>query len=224
MSNTKKNFIISGVLLIIAIIYTILVQKIDVKPIGPENSSVGFATVNEAVANQIKENTTLGYSETLYDITKYLGYLSLAMCVVYAFVGLVQLIKRKSLFKVDKEIFMLAAFYIVVIALYILFEIYVVNYRPVIMEEGLEASYPSSHTMLAVCVCGSAIILNKKLFKDFKQIKVVNILCTILLVTTVVGRLLSGVHWFSDIIGSIIISSALLMTFYSLINMEKEEK
>lgn len=224
MSNTKKNFIISGVLLIIAIIYTILVQKIDVKPIGPENSSVGFATVNEAVANQIKEKTTLGYSETLYDITKYLGYLSLAMCVVYAFVGLVQLIKRKSLFKVDKEIFMLAAFYIVVIALYVLFEIYIVNYRPVIMEEGLEASYPSSHTMLAVCVCGSAIILNKKLFKDFKQIKVVNILCAILLVTTVVGRLLSGVHWFSDIIGSIIISSALLMTFCSLINMEKEEK
>lgn len=224
MSKTKKNFIISGVLLIIAIIYTILVQKIDVKPIGPENSSVGFATVNEAVANQIKEKTTLGYSETLYDITKYLGYLSLAMCVVYAFVGLVQLIKRKSLFKVDKEIFMLAAFYIVVIALYILFEIYIVNYRPVIMEEGLEASYPSSHTMLAVCVCGSAIILNKKLFKDFKQIKIVNVLCAILLVTTVVGRLLSGVHWFSDIIGSIIISSALLMTFYSLINMEKEEK
>ncbi len=224
MSNTKKNFIISGLLLIIAIIYTILVQKIDVKPIGPENSSVGFATVNEAVANQIKENTTLGYSEILYDITKYLGYLSLAMCVIYAFVGLAQLIKRKSLFKVDKEIFMLAAFYIVVIALYVLFELYIVNYRPVIMEEGLEASYPSSHTMLAVCVCGSAIILNKKLFKDFKQIKIVNILCGVLLVTTVVGRLLSGVHWFSDIIGSIIISSALLMSFYSLINMKKEEK
>jgi len=224
MSNTKKNFIISGLLLIIAIIYTILVQKIDVKPIGPENSSVGFATVNEAVSNQIKENTTLGYSEILYDITKYLGYLSLAMCVIYAFVGLAQLIKRKSLFKVDKEIFMLAAFYIVVIALYVLFELYIVNYRPVIMEEGLEASYPSSHTMLAVCVCGSAIILNKKLFKDFKQIKIVNILCGVLLVTTVVGRLLSGVHWFSDIIGSIIISSALLMSFYSLINMKKEEK
>lgn len=221
MSNTKKNFIISGLLLIIAIIYTILVQKIDVKPIGPENSSVGFATVNEAVANQIKENTTLGYSEILYDITKYLGYLSLAMCVIYAFVGLAQLIKRKSLFKVDKEIFMLAAFYIVVIALYVLFELYIVNYRPVIMEEGLEASYPSSHTMLAVCVCGSAIILNKKLFKDFKQIKIVNILCGVLLVTTVVGRLLSGVHWFSDIIGSIIISSALLRSFYSLINMKK---
>lgn len=224
MNKTKKNFLISGILLIFAIIYTILVQKIDVKPIGPENSSVGFATVNEAVANKIGENTTLGYSETLYDITKYLGYLSLAMCVVYAFIGLIQLLKRKSIFKVDKEIFMLAAFYIVVIALYALFEIYVVNYRPVIMEEGLEASYPSSHTMLAMCVCGSAIILNKKLFKDFKQIKIVNILCAVLMVATVVGRLLSGVHWFSDIIGSIIISSALLMSFYSLINVKKEEK
>ncbi len=224
MSKTKKNFIISGILLVIAIIYTILVQMVDVKPIGPENSSVGFATVNEAVANKIGENTAKGYSETLYDITKYLGYISLLMCVVYACIGLVQLIKRKSLFKVDKEIFILAAFYIVVIALYVLFEIYIVNYRPVIMEEGLEASYPSSHTMLAVCVCGSAIILNKKLFSNFKQIKIVNILCAVLLVATVVGRLLSGVHWFSDIIGSIIISSALLMTFYSLINAKKEGK
>jgi undecaprenyl-diphosphatase len=217
MNKTKNNFIISAILLIFAVVYTILVQCVDVKAIGPENSSVGFATINEAVRDSI------GLNETLYDITKYLGYLSLLLAAAYALVGFIQLVKRKSLLKVDKEILMLAGFYVVVIAVYVLFEIFIVNYRPVILEEGLEASYPSSHTVLSICVCGSAVILNKKLFNKVKGIKAVNILSIVLLVLTTVGRLLSGVHWFSDILGGVIISSALLMTFYSIINMDKKE-
>lgn len=218
MSKEKKNFIISGILIIIAIVYTILVKTVDVKPIGPENSSVGFATINGAVGSAI------GFNDTLYELTDYLGYISLAIAAVYALVGFMQLIKRKSLLKVDKEILMLAGFYAVVIGLYILFEIFIINYRPVVFDEGLEASYPSSHTVLAVCICGSAVLLNKKIFNKVKGIKVVNIACIAILVLTVVGRLLSGVHWFSDILGGIIISAALLMTFYSLLNLNKKEE
>lgn len=218
MSKEKKNFIISGILIIIAIVYTILVKTVDVKPIGPENSSVGFATINGAVGSAI------GFNNNLYELTDYLGYISLAIAAVYALVGFMQLIKRKSLLKVDKEILMLAGFYAVVIGLYILFEIFIINYRPVVFDEGLEASYPSSHTVLAVCICGSAVLLNKKIFNKVKGIKVVNIACIAILVLTVVGRLLSGVHWFSDILGGIIISAALLMTFYSLLNLNKKEE
>lgn len=218
MSKEKKNFIISGILIIIAIVYTILVKTVDVKPIGPENSSVGFATINGAVGSAI------GFNDTLYELTDYLGYISLAIAAVYALVGFMQLIKRKSLLKVDKEILMLAGFYAVVIGLYILFEIFIINYRPVVFDEGLEASYPSSHTVLAVCICGSAVLLNKKIFNKVKGIKVVNIACIAILVLIVVGRLLSGVHWFSDILGGIIISAALLMTFYSLLNLNKKEE
>ena len=217
MSKEKKNFIISAILIVFAIVYTILVKTIDVKPIGPENSSVGFASINETVKDKIV------FNNTLYKITDYLGYISLIIAAGYALVGLMQLLKRKSLLKVDNEILMLAGFYVVVIGLYILFEIFIVNYRPIIFDEGLEASYPSSHTVLAVCICGSAILLNKKIFSKVKITKAVNLLCAVVLVLTVIGRLLSGVHWFSDIIGGVIISAALLMTFYSMLNLNKKE-
>lgn len=218
MTNTKRNTIISIVLIICAIVYTFLVKTVDVKQIGPDNTSVGFATVNEAVANK------LPFNETLYKITKYLGYVSLAAVGAYALVGLVQLIKRKSLFKVDREIIALGIFFVIVLALYVAFEIVIVNYRPVILdsEVGVEASFPSSHTVLAICVCTSVIMVNKKIFENVKGIKLVNIGALLVLFGTAIGRTLSGVHWISDIVGGVIISAALLMTFYTVINAKKE--
>lgn len=218
MSNTKRNAIISVILIICAIVYTFLVKTVDVKPIGPDNTSVGFATINETVANK------LPFNENLYKLTKYLGYVSLATVGAYGIVGLVQLIKRKSLFKVDREIIALGIFFVIVLALYVAFEIVIVNYRPVILdpEVGVEASFPSSHTVLAICVCTSVIMVNKRLFKDIKGMKVINVLALIVLLTTAIGRTLSGVHWISDIIGGVIISIALLMTFYTIISAKKE--
>lgn len=218
MTNTKRNTIISIVLIICAIVYTFLVKTVDVKQIGPDNTSVGFATVNEAVANK------LPFNETLYKITKYLGYVSLAAVGAYALVGLVQLIKRKSLFKVDREIIALGIFFVIVLALYVAFEIVIVNFRPVILdsEVGVEASFPSSHTVLAICVCTSVIMVNKKIFENVKGIKLVNIGALLVLFGTAIGRTLSGVHWISDIVGGVIISAALLMTFYTVINAKNE--
>lgn len=219
MTNTKRNAIISIVLIVCAIVYTFLVKTVDVKQIGPDNTSVGFATVNEAVASK------LPFNETLYKVTKYLGYVSLAAVGAYGLVGLVQLIKRKSLFKVDREIIALGIFFVIVLALYVAFEIVIVNYRPVILdrEVGVEASFPSSHTVLAVCVCTSIIMVNKKLFDKVKGIKLVNAIALLVLFGTAIGRTLSGVHWISDIVGGIIISAALLMTFYTVISVKKEE-
>ncbi len=218
MTNTKRNIIISAVLIICAIAYTFLVKTVDVKPIGPDNTSVGFATVNEAIANK------LPFNETLYKITKYLGYVSLAAVGAYAIVGLIQLITRKSLFKVDREIIALGIFFVIVLALYVAFEIVIVNYRPVILdsEVGVEASFPSSHTVLAICVCTSIIMVNKKIFNEVKGIKLVNIGALIVLFGTAIGRTLSGVHWISDIMGGVVISAALLMTFYTVINAKKK--
>ena len=144
------------------------------------------------------------------------------MAIVYAFIGLIQLIKRRSIFKVDKEIILLGLYYIIVIALYVFFEKVIINYRPILMNGFLEASYPSSHTLMTICICGSSILINKKLFNN-KITKVINYLSIIIITITVVGRLISGVHWFTDIIGGILISSGLLMTFYSLLSIINKE-
>ena len=213
----NKKYLISAILIVCAIAFTILVKVVDVKQIGEGQTIVGFATVNEAFLKNV------GVHMVWYKITEYLGYIPLLIAVGYATVGLVQLIKRKSVFKVDKEIIILGAFYIFVVAIYLLFEKVIINYRPILIDGKLEASYPSSHTLMSICILVSSIIINKRIF-DNKYTKIMNIFSILLMLVIVVGRLISGIHWFTDIIGGIIISSALLMLFYSLISSIKRQE
>lgn len=210
-----KNFVISICLVIVAIVYTFLVKTIDVQQIGPNNSSVGFAKINSSFANVIGSNMTI------YKITEILGLIALLVAGLYAFKGIIQLIKKKNIFKVSPEILVVGGLYVVVIMIYVFFEKFIVNYRPVLIDNVLEASYPSSHTMLAICICVSSIMINKYLFKDKNVIKYFNMLDILLLITIVSGRILSGVHWLSDIIGGVIISLALLMIFKSVLDLIK---
>ena len=179
MNNKKRNFLISGILLLIAITFTILVKVVDVKQIGVNNSSIGFATLNQFIFE------TTGVNIIWYHITDWLGLIPVFMAIVYAFIGLIQLIKRRSIFKVDKEIILLGLYYIIVIALYVFFEKVIINYRPILMNGFLEASYPSSHTLMTICICGSSILINKKLFNN-KITKVINYLSIIIITITVV--------------------------------------
>lgn len=228
MTRNKKNIIISVVLIVLAIACTIMVKTIDVQKVTvsaietemTDEIEVGFATVNTAVAN------TLGYNNVCYKISKYLGYASLLFIAAYGCYGLFQLVSKKSLLKVDKEIYMLGGFYVAVLALYVLFEKVVINCRPIILDvlEWPEASFPSSHTLLALCVCGSAILFNLKQLKDMKWSKAINAVACVILVGTVVTRFVSGVHWFTDIIGGILISAALLMSFYTILTADKKEE
>lgn len=214
MNSKKRNLLISSILILVAIGFTILVKVVDVKQIGVNNTEIGFATINQFVFNSI------GVNMVWYHITDWLGIVPILMAIAYALIGLIQLIKRRSLFKVDKEIIILGLFYIVVIALYLFFEKVIVNYRPILIDGFLEASYPSSHTLMTACLCGSSILINRKIF-DNKLTKIINIVSFIIIVITVIGRFISGVHWFTDILGGIFISLALLMTFNSAINLIK---
>lgn len=214
MNSKKRNFLISSILILVAIGFTILVKVVDVKQVGVNETYIGFATINQFVFNSI------GVNIIWYHITDWLGLVPIFMAMTYALIGLIQLIKRKSFFKVDKEIIILGIFYIIVIALYLFFEKVIVNYRPILMDGFIEASYPSSHTLMTVCLCGSSIIVNRKLFNN-KLTKIINIMSFIIIVITIIGRLMSGVHWLTDILGGILISSALLMTFNSTVNLIK---
>lgn len=216
MSSKKRNYFISAILILLAIGFTVLVKVVDVKQVGVNETSIGFATVNQFVFN------LFGVNMIWYHITDWLGLVPIFMAMTYALIGFVQLIKRKSLYKVDKEIIILGIFYVVVIALYLFFEKVIVNYRPILMDGFIEASYPSSHTLMTICLCGSSIIVNRKLFNN-KITKFMNILSIVIVLITIIGRLISGVHWFTDIIGGIFISIALLMTLYSTINLIKKE-
>ena len=210
----KRNLILTILFLVSSIIFIVLLKTIDIKCTALINSCIGFATINQFIYNKIEVNLTW------YTITDWLGIIPILMSMVYTIVGFKQMIKRKSIKKVDKEIIILGIFYIIVISTYVIFEKYIINYRPIFMNGFLEASFPSSHTLMTICLCGSSIIINNKLFKN-NFTKILNIISLIIIFITIIGRLISGVHWFTDIIGGILISSYLLMLFYSFLNLNK---
>ena len=214
----QSKFILAGVSGLLFIIWIVLVRTVDVDSIGPEGTSIGLSHINKSVSD------LLGQRLFWYDATEVLGVIAILVAAAFAFTGLIQLIKRKSLAKVDKEIFDLGGLYIIVIGLYALFEVVVINYRPVIMsgEEHPEASFPSSHTVLICVVMGSTIMLLDKYIKNKSLCNALKILCTIIMVVTVVGRLVSGVHWFTDIIGGVIISVALLALFSGVLDLVRD--
>ena len=196
------------------IIWTIALRFVDVGAIGPQDSSVGFATLNKAIHN------ITGVHMSLYTITDWLGIVPICFIIGFGISGLCEWIKRKNLFKVDYGILILDGFYIVVMALYIFFEMFVVNYRPILINGNLEASYPSSTTMLVMCVMPTAIMQFNTRIKNNGFKKCVNIMITVFTVFMVTGRLISGVHWFSDIIGGALLSAGVVLLYRAIINWE----
>lgn len=206
----KRSIFALGALLIF-VAFTYFVMTFDVQPIGPLNSEVGFAGFNAKVVN------SLGQSEIWYTVTEILGNLSFLVVAGFAITGLCQLIRHKSLGGVDISIWMLGVFYILVVGAYVLFEFFVVNCRPILLDGVLEASYPSSHTMFAISVLGSAVIALGRLMKS-KAIRIpLQILCVLGCFVMAVGRLLSGVHWCTDIIGGVLLSIFMILLYYNLL-------
>ena len=210
----QRNFCIATCMLFAFFLWTATIQFIDVQTIGPQGSSVGFATLNGFVHN------LTGVHMSLYAITDWLGLVPLAFVMGFALLGLVQWIKRKYLLKVDYSILVLGGFYIVVMAVYMLFEVFAVNYRPVLIGGILEASYPSSTTMLVMCVMPTAIMQFNAHIKNNILKRFVASAITAFVVFMVIGRLLSGVHWFTDIIGGALLSAGLVLMYRAIICLE----
>ena len=194
-------------------VFTLLVRFVDVQPIGPAGSLVGFASVNGMLFN------ALGQSGMWDKITDLFLLAALLSAVCFAFLGLYQLVKRKSLKEVDRSLYVLAVFYVLVAVLYIFFEKVTVNYRPVLVDGALEASYPSTHTLLVCSFLSAAVLQLKERIKRRNILTAVKVTAVLLIVLTAVGRLLSGMHWFTDVLGALVLSSALVMLYQSVVGI-----
>ena len=194
------------------VIFSLWIRLFDVQPVGPEGSSIGFACLNVAV------HEFFGMHLFWYKLTQLLGVAAIAVAGVFAVVGFIQLIQRKSLLKVDKKILMLGVIYILVILFYILFEKVPFNYRPVVLDpaEGLEPSYPSTHTMIILTIFGTAIGVIGDYIKNAKLVLLLKIAALVIMAVTIIGRLICGVHWFTDIAGGVIISLFFINLFKDL--------
>jgi len=208
--NVRKSVYPALCLLLAFAVWTILLGIVDVHEIGPQGSRVGFAALNQFIHNKT------GVNMLLYIITDWLGFVPIGVVFGFALLGLGQWIQRGHLLKVDRSILILGGFYLVVMAFYVFFEWYVVNFRPVLIDGRLEASYPSSTTMLVICVMWTAMMQFNTRIRNRVTRRCVLVLIILFIAFMVVGRLISGVHWFSDIVGGVLLSAGLVMLYGSV--------
>ena len=197
-------------------VWTVLIQIIDVQPVGQNGTNIGFSTFN------CRFHQLTGVHMAVYTITDWLGLVPIAVCMIFGGMGLVQWIRRRNLLKVDADLMILGIYYIIVIFCYLIFEMIPINYRPVPIDGRMEASYPSSTTLLVLSVMPTLIEqMNRRMGnKKWKQILTISAILFSVLMTF--GRLISGVHWFTDIVGSVLLSEGLFCLYQASVSLCKK--
>lgn len=217
MNRKTKSLFAEGIVYLIAfVVWTLVISFVNVQPVGPEGSEVGLASVNSAF------HQLTGVHLWMYELTDLLSLIPLAIIVFFGLLGLAQWIKRKHFLKVDFSILVLGGFYVAVLAFFAFFEVAVVNYRPVLIEGVLEASYPSSTTMLMTCVMPTAMMQFHRLLRNKALRNTVLILCGLFTALMVIFRLISGVHWLTDIVGGLFLSFGLVQLYRAFCGLEKK--
>ena len=209
--NGKKQLFFGVVCVVAFMIWTYLVQTVDVKPIGQNGTDVGFASINRLF------HEVTGVHMAIYNITDWLGLMPFLTCMLFGVLGFVQLVKRKSIFKVDYDILLLGGYYVIVIAGYLVFEVIPINYRPILIEGIMEVSYPSSTTLLVLSVMPTLIFQANRRLKNVMMKKIIQIVTILFSAFMVIGRMISGVHWLTDIVGSVLLSAGLFCIYKGIV-------
>ena len=198
------------------LLFSILVFTVDVKPIGPidsenphTNYSVGFAAMNAGFRDAIK---TSAFCYTAFFILFILATLA-ALIPVALFVW--QMIQKKDLKKVNYSIFLLAAFYVTVYVVMMLFLLLPLERRPVVEMNGkVRTSFPSPALMAVLCVFVTFPTVVRTLLGKWQGQLYVQVACYALAVFSFFMSLFSGVHWLSDAMAAVLFAGTLVSAFY----------
>ena len=210
MSMNKEKHLWMGIWFQLAfLLWTALIRCVDVQAVGPSGTKVGFAAFN------LWFHHLTGVHMTIYTITDWLGLVPIAVCLGFGVVGVFQLIRRRSLLRVDPDIILLGLYYILVILAYLVFEMVPINYRPILIGGALEASYPSSTTLLVLSVMPTLVLQANRRFERKTVKRAVIIFVVLFSAFMVIGRSVSGVHWATDIVGSVLLSFGLFKFYQS---------
>ena len=214
MKKNGINTLITGmIMLILFAVWTVLIQTVDVQAAGQNGTDIGFAGLNTWF------HKMTGVHMWVYTVTDWLGLVPIFICIIFGAVGLVQLIKRRSLIKVDKDIILLGIYYILVIFGYLIFEMIPINYRPILIEGRMEASYPSSTTLLVMSVMPTLAFQVHRRIRNTKVRYVLYAFTVLFTAFMVVGRTVAGVHWLTDIAGSVLLSSGLYLIYQGTVQL-----
>ena len=214
----KKSLLMGSISLAMFAVWTVLILTVDVQPLGQNGTSIGFATFN------CWFHHFTGVNMAIYTITDWMGLVPVVICLSFAGIGLVQLIKRRSLFRVDIDIMILGVYFVIVFLAYAIFEMIPINYRPILIEGRMEASYPSSTTLLVLSVMPALIEQIQRRLSGITAKRIIKIVAIAFSTIMVTGRLISGVHWFTDIVGGALLSAGLFKLYKAAVMLALKEK
>ena len=214
---TPHGLLRAGLLLLgLFLVWTALVLTVDVQPAGQSQTAVGFATLNTWF------HTLTGVHLWVYAATDWLGLIPVFVCLGFGCLGVIQLIRRRSLRKVDFDILLLGIYYVVVICAYLFFEMFPINYRPILIDGFQEASYPSSTTLLVLSVMPTLTFQAQRRLRHCGHRQGLAFASAMFTGFMVIGRLLSGVHWMTDIIGSVLLSRGLFLIYTAAVGLYED--
>ena len=208
MKKHKMKLMWTGIWFLLAfLLWTALIRCVDIQAVGPNGTKVGFAAFN------LWFHQLTGVHMTIYTITDWLGLVPIGVCLCFGAASLIQKVRRRSLFRVDPDIILLGLYYILVILAYLVFEMVPINYRPILIHGALEASYPSSTTLLVLSVMPTLKLqIDRRTDKPLVR-NVTGIFVIAFSAFMVIGRLIAGVHWATDIIGAVFLSAGLFLLY-----------
>ena len=208
MENKGKKYLVAGMALLVSFgLWTALILTVDVQPVGQSGTNIGFAAVN------VWFHHLTGVHMGVYTLTDWLGLVPVLICVCFGVLGLSQWIRRKSLKRVDPDIVLLGGYYILVIFGYLIFEMIPINYRPIPINGAMEASYPSSTTLLVLSVMPTLKFQIDRRASGMTAKVLATVFVTLFSAFMVLGRLVSGVHWLTDIVGAVFLSAGLYLLY-----------
>ena len=214
-----KGLLLTGIVLLALFgVWTALIQVVDVRAVGETGTEIGFAAVN------VRFHEWTGVHMWLYTATDWLGLVPVFVCLLFGAVGFAQLVRRRSLLKVDRDILLLGVYYVLVMGCYLVFETIPINYRPILIEGRMEASYPSSTTLLVLSVMPTLAEQAHRRLNGRRWKKTLTALTVLFSAGMVMGRLVSGVHWLTDIVGAVLLSGGLFCVYRAAVRLccEKE--
>lgn len=200
----KYYLIVCATLLVAFLALWCCVVFVDVQRVGANDTTLGLASVNLAVFLLLGQDATWDY------VTDWLTVVCILVGASVGAKAFFQAVMRKSVKKVDTELYVVLGCYLLALAFVALFEIVPVNYRPLLAQGNLQASFPSTHALICIVSVGETLFTAT--FRKCRKPLQLTIcaLFALCCVAVCLGRLLAGAHWLTDVVASVLLGGAIV--------------
>ena len=208
MQQPKRWWWVAVACTVIFILFTIMVTALDGQTV--DGHRLGLATMNGWWRDLVGVNAAWRVVSDVVAVGTVFGAVGLLI------VQIVAVVRGRGLRPVVRDWWGVDLVLISLGICYGLFQIVVINYRPLLMHGVAEASYPSSHVLLFATVWPLLILTLWRMTKRRWVRVTVMVVGMMVMLAGIVARALSGYHWLSDLVGGVLLGVTLVAWYLAL--------